>query len=68
MKSSQNSQDDHKTVCIAHSLQCACSLRQCLKDGWKDVQEDCRPDVSFRAMVVIMNKWLDHMEGKSNEW
>jgi hypothetical protein len=45
-----------------HSKTALKDLKKCLEKGWKDVQSNCRPDQSFRAMVEIFQKWVKYIE------
>jgi len=46
------------------SDECVRELQLCIKQGWKHVQGDCRPDESFRAMLRIMIKWMAYIEAQ----
>ncbi len=50
--------------CSQHTLECICSLEQCITNGWKSIQSTSRPDESFRAMFRVMLKWKKHLD----EW
>ncbi len=39
-------------------------LQEALKHGWKNVQPNNRPDESFRAMVLLMSKWMNFIRAK----
>lgn len=45
-----------------HFSKCLEDLQESLNTGWYGVQSNCRPDVSFRAMVKIIEKWKESVE------
>lgn len=45
-----------------HFSKCLEDLQESLNTGWYGFQSNCRPDVSFRAMVKIIQKWKESVE------
>lgn len=49
--------------CSHLTEECICSLEKILEYGWRNCQEDCRPDESFRAMIIVMKRWKEYLDG-----